>query len=65
MQKIRINNKQRDKLADLFLGLGQILFGATAIPYLIPTFDKPPLMVIILGTIAALILWGLALLIYK
>lgn len=59
--KIKLDEKQFDKLSDLSLGLGQIFFGSTVLPYIIPALDKPPVAVLIFGIVAAFGLWIFAL----
>lgn len=51
---------QLDKLSDLALGIGQLSFGSTVIPYLIPNLDRPPLTVLTLGLGFAIGLWVFA-----
>lgn len=58
---IKLQTVQLDKASDLALGLGQLLFGSTFLPYIIPNLDKPSPVVVILGGIIAIILWIFAL----
>lgn len=55
--KIQLSTVQLDKASDLALGLGQILFGSTVLPFIIPALDKPPLTVLLFGLVIAIILW--------
>ena len=57
----RLQKAQLDKLSDLCLGLGQLFFGSTVLPYIIPALDKPSLVVLIFGVVSAIGLWILAL----
>lgn len=59
--RIKLSSIQFDKLADLSLGLGQLLFASTVIPYLIPALDKPSVAVLIFGILVAVGLWIFAL----
>lgn len=55
--KIKLTATQFDKTSDLSLGLGQLLFGSTVLPYIIPALDKPPLIVLLFGVSIAILLW--------
>lgn len=55
--KINLSAHQLDKLADLSLGLGQLFFGSTVIPFLIPALDRPPFPVLALGSGFAIGFW--------
>jgi len=54
-----LTNTQLDKLSDLSLGLGQLFFASTVIPYVIPisTIDRPSAAVLVFGIVLSLILW--------
>lgn len=54
---ISLSHDQLDKLSDLALGLGQIFFGSLVVPYLIPSLDKPPISILVLGLLTVLALW--------
>ncbi len=56
---------QLDKLSDLSVGLGQLFFGSTVVPYLVPTFDKPSAAVLLFGLIGAIGFWIFAIWIVK
>lgn len=56
---------QLDKLSDLSLGLGQLFFGSTVVPYIVPTFDKPSLSVLLFGILGAIGFWIFAIWIVK
>ncbi len=58
--RIKLVKLQRDKLADLSIGLGHLVFGSTVVPYLVPGFDKPLQTVLLLGLGIALVLWSIA-----
>ena len=61
----RLQTAQLDKASDLALGLGQLLFGSTVLPYIIPNIDRPAPFVVILGVIIAIILWRFALFVVR
>ena len=63
--KTILTKTQFDKLSDLSLGLGQLFFGSLVVPYLIPSLDKPPLIVLLLGLLLAIGLWVFAIWIVK
>lgn len=50
---------QLGKLSDICINAGTLLFGSFVLPYFLPV-DKPPAIVLILGTILGLIFWILA-----
>lgn len=56
---------QLDKLSDLSLGLGQILFGSTVIPFVVPVIDRPSLNVLLFGLGFAIGFWIFAIWIVK
>ena len=47
--KIKFVKLQKDKLADLSIGLGHIFFGTTVLPYFLPVVDRPFITVLIWG----------------
>ncbi|KKS45805.1 hypothetical protein A2781_06790 [Candidatus Gottesmanbacteria bacterium RIFCSPHIGHO2_01_FULL_42_27] len=51
--KITLSKTQLDKISDLSLGLGQLFFGSLVVPYIIPSLNKPPLKVLLLGLLIA------------
>lgn len=63
--RIKLTAAQFDKASDLALGLGQLLFGSTVLPFIIPALDKPPLTVLIFGVVIAILLWIFAILIVR
>lgn len=63
--KIILSQTQLDKLSDLSLGLGQLLFGSTVLPYLFPNLDKPKLSILLYGIGFAITLWIFAIWIVK
>lgn len=66
MIKVKLlTGSQLDKLSDLSLGLGQILFGSTVIPYIVPTIDKPTIAVLVFGVGFAIAFWIFAIWIVK
>lgn len=54
-----LTNSQLDKLSDLSLGLGQLFFASTVIPYVIPiaAIDRPPQTVLLFGLGFAIVFW--------
>ena len=58
----KLVKSQLDKISDLSLGLGQLLFGSTVLPYIIPSIDRPSFQALILGLIIAIFLWVFAIL---
>lgn len=52
---------QLDKLADVFINIGTLFFGAAAVSQIVPGLDKLPPDVVFFGLTASLIPWGLAL----
>lgn len=56
---------QLDKLSDLSLGLGQLLFGSTVVPYIVPAIDKPPVAILVFGVGFAISFWIFAIWIVK
>lgn len=54
---MKLAGPQLDKLSDLSLGLGQLFFGSTVIPYIVPAIDKPSLIVLIFGVVGAAAFW--------
>ncbi|MBI4066774.1 hypothetical protein HY407_00165 [Candidatus Gottesmanbacteria bacterium] len=58
--RITFSKSQLDKLSDLSLGLGQLFFGSLVVPYIIPSLDKPPLIVLLFGLVLTIVLWILA-----
>lgn len=66
MIKIKsLAKSQLDKLSDLSLGLGQLFFASTVIPYVIPSIDKPPIIVLVFGIGCAIGFWVFAVWIVK
>lgn len=63
--RIKFSNHQLDKLADLSLGLGQLFFGSTVVPFLVPIIDRPPFSVLILGLGFAVGFWIFAIWVVK
>lgn len=63
--KIAFSATQLDKLADLSIGLGQLFFGSTVLPFLVPALDKPPFPVLALGSGFAIGFWIFAIWIVK
>lgn len=60
-----LTKPQFDKLSDLSLGLGQIFFGSTVVPYVVPTIDKPPIIVLLFGVGFAVSFWIFAIWVVK
>lgn len=58
--RIKLIGRQKEKLADLSIGLGHVFFGSTVVPYFLPAVDRPPLSVLIWGVIMAVGLWSFA-----
>lgn len=58
--RIRFSPAQRDKLADITIGLGHLLFGSLVVPYIVPSIDKPPMAILLLGLGFAITLWSFA-----
>ncbi|MBI3290319.1 hypothetical protein HYZ78_02895 [Candidatus Microgenomates bacterium] len=63
--KFKLTAVQTDKLSDLSIGLGQLLFGSTVVPYLIPAIDRPSLVVLLFGLGFAIGFWIFAIRIVK
>lgn len=63
--KSLLTNPQLDKLSDLSLGLGQLLFGSIVVPYIIPVVDKPPFLILLFGLGFAIGFWIFAIWIVK
>ena len=63
--KVKFSKHQFDKLADLSLGLGQLFFGSTVLPFLVPIIDRPPFSVLILGSGFAIGFWIFAIWVVK
>ena len=55
-------SSQLDKLADVFVNIGTLFFGAGVVPYLIPGLDKPSLSMLVSGLGLSVISWFFALL---
>lgn len=55
--RVKLVKLQKEKLADLSIGLGQIFFGSTVVPYFLPTVDRPLNSVLIWGVGVAVGLW--------
>ncbi len=53
---------QLDKLADVFINIGTLFFGAGVVSYIIPGLDKPPSFMLISGLGLSVISWFFALL---
>lgn len=62
---VKLRRSQFDKLSDLALGLGQLFFGSLVVPFVIPSLDRPPIVVLIFGLIVTLILWYIGIKIVK
>lgn len=58
--RIKLVKLQKDKLADLSIGIGQIVFGSTVVPYFLPAIDKPLAVILVLGLGFAVGLWVFA-----
>lgn len=56
---------QRDKLADIYINVGTLFFGAGVVPYLVPGIDKPTLLVVLFFSVASITLWWIALFVVK
>jgi len=41
---------QLDKLADAFINIGTLFFGAMVVPFFVFGVDKPPVLVLVLGS---------------
>ncbi|MBI3558899.1 hypothetical protein HY085_00725 [Candidatus Gottesmanbacteria bacterium] len=54
---VKLVKLQREKLADLFIGIGHLVFGSTVLPYLVPVVDRPSEVVLVLGLGFAVALW--------
>ena len=63
--KLHLSKLQLDKLADLSIGLGQLFFGSTVLPFLFPVLDRPPFPVLALGSGFAIGFWIFAIWIVK
>ncbi len=55
--KVRLVKLQREKLADLSIGIGHIVFGSTVVPYFLSAVDKPLIIILLLGLGVAVGLW--------
>ena len=63
--RVKLVNLQKEKLADLSIGLGQLFFGSTVVPYFVPAVDRPLPAVLIWGVGVAIGLWVFAIWIVK
>lgn len=57
MKVILFTQDQLDKLADICIGLGHLIFGSLVLPFFISSLDKPTIAVLVLGLIIAISLW--------
>lgn len=57
MKIILFTQTQLDKLADICIGLGHLIFGSLVLPFFIRSLDKPTIAVLVLGLIIAIGLW--------
>lgn len=60
MKTNRFTKPQLDKLADVCIGLGHLIFGSLVLPFFIPSLDKPAVSVLLLGLLTAVGLWVIA-----
>lgn len=65
LMKVRLGKRQQDKIADISIGLGQLFFGSTVIPFIISSLDRPPTLVLLFGIALASGLWLLAIKLVK
>lgn len=61
----KLTKEQLDKLSDLSLGLGQLFFASTVIPYIVPAIDKPSTTILVFGIVGATAFWIFAIWIVK
>ena len=55
----RVNVKVLDKLSDIFIGVGHLMIGSIALPYIVDKFDPSFIM---MGVLSALISWSISIL---
>lgn len=48
---------QVQTLNDVLIAAGQITSGSLAAPFLFPTVDKPPAVVLLFGIMSTIVLW--------
>lgn len=63
--RIKLVTAQKDKLADISIGLGHIFFGSTVVPYFLPAIDRPLAIVLLFGLGFTISLWTFSLWIVK
>lgn len=56
---------QLDKLSDVCINAGTLLFGTLVLPYFIPSVDKPSQRMLGLGVAFGLALWSIAVIIVR
>lgn len=56
----RLTQAQLDKLADVFVNMGTLFFGAMVVPHIVPGIDKPVFRTLILGLVISLVFWIVA-----
>ncbi len=61
----RFSIGQLNKLSDIFINLGILLIGSVVLPSIMPSVDNPSLALVILGIIASLSFWIIAVLLAK
>lgn len=57
----RLTETQIDKLSDIFINVGVLLFGALVVPFFVPEVDKPRVWMLLVGLGLSGALWFLAL----
>ncbi|OGE37483.1 hypothetical protein A3F00_01295 [Candidatus Daviesbacteria bacterium RIFCSPHIGHO2_12_FULL_37_11] len=60
----KLNNIQLQKLSDIFILIGGIVFGSTVIPFFVK-FDKPGVVMLISGLLLSIFCWLFSLFIVK
>lgn len=58
--KVKLNKANFDKMADVSIGVGNILFASFVVPFLVPNLDTPPLIVLLFGLGFSVGLWAFA-----
>lgn len=60
-----LTSTQLDKLADIFIALGQLSFGSMILPFILPGLDQSKLPVVLFGIVTLITSWSASIIIAR
>ncbi len=60
-----LTSTQLDKLADIFIALGQLSFGSMILPFILPDLDQSKLPVVLFGIVTLITSWSATIIIAR